>query len=161
MTTDTIREGEPIRAGGAVSFATKLRAVPALDPELVARLAEAGIADSATLLARGAQPEGRDAICNATGLDQVRLLQALYMMDLERVDGVSWTSAALLTAAGVTTVPDLAFRTPEDLAPQLQRANAERGLLKRLPAAKAVKGWIDHARGLPQALHFEGNAEVL
>lgn len=160
MTTDSSPEGEAIRTGNAVSFTTKLHTIPALDPELVAKLAQLGIADSATLLARGATPEGRAEICNTMSIDQVQLLKALYMMDLERVDGVSWTNAALLAAAGVTTVPDLAFRTVEDLVPQLQRANAELGLLKRLPSAKVVKGWIDHAKGLPQALSFEGTGEV-
>lgn len=160
MTTETIGEGEAIRAGGAVSFATKLRAIPGLNPELVAKLAAVGIADNGTLLARGATPEGRAEIGAAAGADQVQLLQALYLMDLERVDGISWNSGALLTAAGVTTVPDLAFRTAEDLLPQLQRANGELGLMKRLPTARAIKGWIDHARGLPQAIFFGGNAEV-
>lgn len=159
MTTEMAGAAKQGR-GGAVSFATKLRAVPGLSPELVAKLAEIGIADNTTLLARGARPEGRDEIAAATGLDQVQLLQALYLMDLERVDGVSWNSAALLAAAGVTTVPDLAFRVAEDLLPQLQRANGERGLVKRLPTAKALKGWIDHARGLPQAIFFGGNGEV-
>ncbi|NTU81020.1 MAG: DUF4332 domain-containing protein [Chloroflexales bacterium] len=160
MATDSIREGEAIKTDGAVSFATKLRSIAGLDPELVAKLAEAGITDNATLLARGAQPEGRDGISNSTGVDPVQLLKALYWMDLERVDGVSWTNANLLTAAGVTTVPDLAFRTAEDLLPQLQRANVELSLVKRLPTAKAVKGWIDHAKGLPQAIFFGGNSEV-
>jgi predicted flap endonuclease-1-like 5' DNA nuclease len=160
MTTEMTGEGKKGRAGGAVSFATKLRSIPGLAPELVAKLAEIGIADNTTLLARGARPEGRDEIAAATGLDQVQLLQALYLMDLERVDGVSWNSAALLAAAGVTTVPDLAFRVAEDLLPQLQRANGELGLVKRLPTAKAVTAWIDHARGLPQAIFFGGNGEV-
>jgi hypothetical protein len=160
MTTEMTGEGKKGRAGGAVSFATKLRSVPGLNPELVAKLAEIGIADNTTLLARGARPEGRDELAAATGIDQVQLLQALYLMDLERVDGVSWASAALLTGAGVTTVPDLAFRVAEDLLPQLQRANGELGLVKRLPTAKALKGWIDHARGLPQAIFFGGNGEV-
>lgn len=159
MSTETIGEGEAIRTGGAVSFAVKLRTIPGLNPELVARLAEIGITDNATLLARGATPEGRDELA-AAGIDQVQLLQALYLMDLERVDGVSWNSAVLLAGAGVTTVPDLAFRTAEDLLPQIQRANAELGLVKRLPAAKTIKGWIDHARGLPQAIFFGGNREV-
>lgn len=160
MTTETISEGEASRASGAVSFATKLRAIPGLNPELVAKLTEIGIADNGTLLARGGTPEGRDEIVAATGVDQVQLLQALYVVDLERIDGVSWNSAALLAGAGVTTVPDLAFRVAEDLLPQMQRANAEMSLVKRLPAAKAVKGWIDHARGLPQTIFFGGNSEV-
>jgi predicted flap endonuclease-1-like 5' DNA nuclease len=160
MTTDSIGEGEAIKTGGAVSFGTKLKAIAGLSPELVAKLAGIEITDNATLLARGAQPEGRDEICNATGIDQVDLLQALYLMDLERIDGVSWTNAALLTAAGVTTVPDLAFRNAADLLPQLQRANGELGLLKRLPTAKTVTGWIDHAKGLPQSIYFGGNGEV-
>jgi predicted flap endonuclease-1-like 5' DNA nuclease len=160
MTTDSIGEGEAIKTGGAVSFNTKLKGIAGLSPELVAKLAGIGITDNATLLARGAQPEGRDEICATASVDQVGLLKALYLMDLERVDGVSWTNAALLTAAGVTTVPDLAFRTAEDLVPQLQRANGELGLLKRLPTAKAVAGWIDHAKGLPQAIYFGGNSEV-
>lgn len=160
MTKDSLGEGEAIRKGGAVSFGTKLRAIAGLDPELVAKLAGIGITDNATLLERGGRPEGRDEICSAAGLDQVKLLQALYWMDLERVDGVSWANANLLTAAGVTTVPDLAFRTAEDLLPQLQRANGELGLLKRLPSARAVASWIDHARGLPQVIQFGGNGEV-
>lgn len=160
MTTETIGEGEAIRAGGAVSFATKLRSIPGLNPELVAKLATIGITDNGTLLSRGATPAGRDAIVAAAGVDQVQLLQALYLMDLERVDGVSWNSAALLAGAGVTTVPDLAFRVAEDLLPQLQRANAEQGLVKRLPTAKTIKGWVEHARGLPQVIFFGGNGEV-
>jgi Domain of unknown function (DUF4332) len=149
-----------IASPGAVSFATKLRAISALSPELVAKLATIGITDSATLLERGAMPEGRDAIAATTGLDAVQLLQALYIIDLERVDGIAWASAALLAAAGVTTVPDLAFRNADDLLPQLQRANAELGHVKRLPSAKAIKGWIDHARELPQVIFFGGNGEV-
>jgi hypothetical protein len=160
MTTDSIREGEAIKTDGAVSVATRLRSIANLDPELVAKLAGIGIADNGTLLARGASPEGRDEIVAATGLDPVKLLQALYWMDLERIDGVSWTNANLLTAAGVTTVPDLAFRVVEDLMPQIQRANVELGLLKRLPSAKAVTGWIEHAKSLPQVIYFGGNAEV-
>lgn len=159
MTTETITEGKKAR-GGAAGSATKLRTIPGLSSELVAKLAEIGIVDSATLLTRGARPEGRDEIVAATGVDHVQLLQALYLVDLERVDGLSWNSAALLTAAGVTTVPDLAFRVAEDLLPQLQRANAELGLVKRLPSVKALKTWIDHARGLPQAIFFGGNGEV-
>jgi predicted flap endonuclease-1-like 5' DNA nuclease len=160
MTNDTIRDGGAISADGAVSFATKLRSIAGLDPELVAKLATIGISDSTTLLARGARPEGRDEICASAGVDPVKLLRALYIVDLERIDGVSWTNATLLSTAGVTAVPDMAFRTAEDLVPQLQQANAELGLVKRLPSAKAVKGWIDHAKTLPPALHFGGNGEV-
>ena len=144
----------------AVSYATKLRSIPALSPALVSKLAEQGIVDSGTLLERGALPEDRDALAAAAEVDPIQLLRALYLIDLERVDGIAWSSAALLTAAGVTTVPDLAFRSAEDLLPQLQRANAELGLVKRLPTAKAIKGWIDHARGLPQVIFFGGNGEV-
>lgn len=160
MTTEPVNEGEARTTGGAVSFGAKLRSIPGLDPDLVTALGSIGIADNATLLARGAQPAGRDEICAATGLNATRLLTALYMMDLERVDGVSWTNARLLVAAGVTTVPDLAFRSAADLLPQIQRANEELSLVKRLPSSKAIQGWIDHARGLPQAIFFEGNAEV-
>ncbi|MFV9505820.1 MAG: DUF4332 domain-containing protein [Oscillochloridaceae bacterium umkhey_bin13] len=160
MTTEKIAEGEVIRAGGAVSFGTKLKSIASLNPELVKQLATIDILDNATLLQRGAYPEGRAELCASAGIDHLQLLQALYLMDLERIDGVSWVTGSLLTAAGVTTVPDLAFRVAEDLMPQLQRANAELGLVKRLPTAKALKGWIEHARGLPQAIFFEGNAEV-
>ncbi|MEI8167402.1 MAG: DUF4332 domain-containing protein [Chloroflexales bacterium] len=160
MTTDSIREGEASKTGEAVSVATKLRSITGIDPELVAKLAEVGITDNATLLARGAQPAERDALTAATGIDPVKLLSALYWMDLERIDGVAWTNANLLTAAGVTTVPDLAFRTAEALLPQLQRANSELSLVKRLPTAKALTGWIEHAKTLPQAIFFGGNSEV-
>jgi predicted flap endonuclease-1-like 5' DNA nuclease len=160
MTTEMTGQGETTRAGGAVSFNTKLRSIPGLNPELVAKLAEIGIVDSGALLARASQPDARDEFTNSTGIDTVQLLQTLYVVDLERVDGISWATANLLTAAGVTTVPDLAFRVPEDLLPQLQRANGELGLVKRLPTAKALKGWIDHARELPQVIYFRGNGEV-
>lgn len=160
MTTDAMPEGGTVKTEGAVSFMAKLRTIAALDAGLVTRLAEIEIVDNVGLLERGAMPEGRDQICAAAGVDPVQLLQALYLMDLERVDGVSWNSASLLAAAGVATVPDLAFRNAEDLLPQLQRANQELGLLKRLPAARSVKGWIEHARSLPQVIFFGGNAEV-
>lgn len=160
MTTDKIDGDAAPRKSDAVTVTTKLKAIATLDPAMVTKLATLEILDNATLLERGSQPEGRAAICAEAGIDQVHLLQTLYLMDLERVDGVSWMTGSLLTAAGVTTVPDLAFRVAEDLLPQLQRANAEVSLVKRLPTAKAVKGWIEHARGLPQAIFFEGNTEV-
>jgi hypothetical protein len=160
MATEISGEERAIRTGGAVSFAAKLRTIGVLSPELVNKLAEHGILDNGTLLERGALPEGRDALTAASGIDPVELLRALYLMDLERVDGIAWNSGALLTAAGVTTVPDLAFRSAEDLLPQMQRANAELNLVKRLPSLKAVKGWIEHARGLPQVIFFGGNGEV-
>lgn len=158
MTSESLHEGEAVTTSSTGS--TKLRSIPGLDPEIVEKLNSIGIVDNGTLLARGAQPEGRDAICAATGIDAVRLLSTLYLIDLERVEGVSWTSARLLVAAGVTTVPDLAFRSAEDLLPQIQRANEELGLMKRLPSRKIVQSWIDHARTLPQAIFFGGNSEV-
>jgi predicted flap endonuclease-1-like 5' DNA nuclease len=160
MSDKKISEGEAVKTDGAVSFMTKLGSIASLDPALVKKLNSLDIMTNVTLLERGAQPEGRDEIAASAGIDQVELLKALYLMDLERVNGVSWTNATLLTAAGVTTVPDLAFRNADDLLPQLKQANTELGLLKRSPTPKVVKGWIEHARELPQVLFFGGNAEV-
>ncbi|RRR75265.1 MAG: DUF4332 domain-containing protein [Candidatus Viridilinea halotolerans] len=157
MTTDATQDEEPIKLSGAT---TKLRLITTLDAALVDKLIALGINDNHALLQRGASHEGREALCAEAGIDHVHLLTALYILDLARVDGIAWNSAKLLNAAGVTTVPDLAFRSPEDLLPQLQQANQELSLLKRLPSARVVTTWIEHARSLPQVLTFGGNAEV-
>lgn len=142
--------------GGAVSFSTKITDISAMS-DIVEQLASIGVTTSNAFLERGATPEGRAALSSETGIDQVILLQRLYLTDLERVSGIAWETANLLVHAGVSTVPDLAYRNPEDLHPHIKATNDTHKILKRAPTLAQVRGWVEHARELQTVIIFAGS----
>jgi predicted flap endonuclease-1-like 5' DNA nuclease len=75
-------------------------------------------------------------------------------MDLARVRGVGPTYAALLKAAGVDTVPELAQRNAENLAAKLSDVNAAEGIADEAPLADAIASWVEQAKVLPRVITY-------
>lgn len=130
--------------------------VPAISVETIdettQQLRRIGVNSPSELLARGSSPEGRDALLVESGLPAGVLFERLSQADLQRIDGVDANSATLLVGAGVTSVPDLAYRSPNELHAQLNAVASD------VPAVDALSSWIAIAGGLPGVLEFAGDS---
>ncbi|MBN2335725.1 DUF4332 domain-containing protein [Candidatus Bathyarchaeota archaeon] len=66
--------------------------------------------------------------------------------DLENLSGIGEKYRELLRAAGVSSVAALAAEDPAALIGRLRAANEEHGIVKRLPRAGDVEGWVQRAK---------------
>lgn len=132
----------------------KIVEIEGIGPAYAAKLQAARIATTNDLLKTCADPKGRKALAQATGLDEARLLKWANMADLMRIKGVGKQYAELLEAAGVDTVKELKQRVAANLAAKMAEVNAARKLTRAVPAEKMVAGWIDQAKALPPALSY-------
>jgi len=133
---------------------TKLISIEGIGPVNAEKLQGAGVSSVEGLLKRGADPAGREELADATGISGKRILEWVNMADLFRIKGVSEEYAELLEAAGVDTVPELAQRNPENLHAKLGEVNAEKKLVRRLPALSQVRDWVGQAKDLPRAISY-------
>ena len=75
-------------------------------------------------------------------------------VDLFRIDGVGEEYADLLEESGVDTVPELAQRKPANLYEKMIEVNAEKKLVRRLPAETQVEDWVSQAKKLPRVVKY-------
>lgn len=118
------------------------------------KLAAAGVATREALLEKGATPQGRKELEEATGISHTLLLKWINRADLFRVKGIGEEYSDLLEAAGVDTVPELAQRKAENLYVALQSVNAEKRLVRRMPTLNQVGDWIEQAKKLPRVVTY-------
>lgn len=119
------------------------------------KLRAAGISSVQGLLKKGADPTGRKAIADTTGLDSKKILSWVNMADLFRVKGVGSEYAELLEKAGVDTVKELRTRNPENLFAKMKSVNsAGRPLVRSLPGLKNVESWVKHAQQLKPRITY-------
>lgn len=113
-------------------------------------LAGAGIYTTDQLLARGASSAGRMRLADETHLADAQIKEWVHLSDLLRLDGVSASLAVLLAAAGVMTVPKLAYQTSDALHAKLQAVNQEKSYLKKLPTVAELETLIHSAKRAPK-----------
>ncbi len=68
--------------------------------------------------------------------------------DLVRIVGLGTDYSAMLEAAGVHAVRDLAEKNATDLSVVLLEVNLLRNLVRAVPSEKRVAGWIKQAQPL-------------
>lgn len=129
---------------------TKLTDIEGIGPTFAEKLKTMGIGSIPALLARGATARGRADIVSASGIDAGRVLRFINHADLCRIRGVGGEYAELLEASGVDSVPELAMRNADNLAQRMSEVNEQKRLVRNLPSAKAVAGWIIQAKTLPR-----------
>jgi predicted flap endonuclease-1-like 5' DNA nuclease len=112
------------------------------------RLRKNRIRTTEALLKKGATRAGRRAIAKATGLTAKQILEWVNRADLMRIKGVGEEYSDLLEAAGVDTVKELRNRNPENLLARMTEINRSKRLVRRLPTAVMVEGWVEHAKQL-------------
>ncbi len=139
-------EEEQIEAVRMVS-ATRDMSIGAL-----AGLSAAGISTIDTLQEKAATAEGRAELAEAAGIDKAAARDIAYDLDLGRVRGVGRQSRALLQAAGITSVGELAEWDADELAGLLVTVNEEEHIVKNMPSVDTISYWIEQSRELPPYL---------
>jgi predicted flap endonuclease-1-like 5' DNA nuclease len=133
---------------------TKLADIEGIGSVYARKLRKAGIRSVAGLLEKGATPRDRKAIAAKSGIGPKLILEWVNHADLFRIKGVGSEYADLLEEAGVDTVVELSKRDPKVLYPKILKVNEAKELVRRLPAAKQVAGWVRQAKKLPRRISY-------
>jgi predicted flap endonuclease-1-like 5' DNA nuclease len=112
------------------------------------KLGDAGVGSVEDLLAKGATAAGRDDLAAQSGISSTLVLKWVNHADLFRIKGVGGEYAELLEAAGVDTVPELAQRSPANLAARMAEVNAAKSLVRQVPSEDQVTKWVAEAKTL-------------
>ena len=131
-----------------------ISSIEGIGPAMAEKLATAGVKKVESLLEVASTKAGRKGLAETTGISESRILRWTNMADLFRVKGIGEEYADLLEAAGVDTVPALARRNAENLTTKMAEINDVKNLTRRVPSAKQVASWIDHAKSLPRVLEY-------
>lgn len=132
----------------------KIEEIEGIGASYSAKLKEAGVADTDTLLERACAKTGRKTLAEATGLSEKLILKWVNMADLFRVKGIGSEYAELLECAGVDTVKELATRNAANLATKCAEVNEEKKLTRRVPTEAAMDDWVEQAKALdPKVTH--------
>lgn len=126
----------------------KIEAVEGIGSVFGAKLSDAGISTTNTLLKVAGSKKGRQGLAEKTGISETRILEWVNRADMMRVKGIGEEYSDLLEAAGVDTVKELRNRNPENLYNALAAKNAEKKLVRRVPSLSEVTGWIENAKTL-------------
>lgn len=124
-----------------------------VDAGLAGKLKDAGLDDSAKLLAAVAQPDERKALADRLGLDERALLELGNRADLARIKGIGAVYSDLLEFAGVDTVAELAGRNPDNLYAKIMEVASQHSV-KRPPQAADVADWVAQAKALGRGIFY-------
>ncbi|MEL7023858.1 MAG: DUF4332 domain-containing protein [Pseudomonadota bacterium] len=133
---------------------TKLTDVEGIGPTYAGKLTAGGVRSQEHLLELGATKAGRKKVAEASGCTEKQILEWVNRADLCRIKGVGSEYSDLLECAGVDTVPELAGRNAENLAVKMKELNDQKKLVRAVPSAKMVAGWVAQAKKLPRAVHY-------
>lgn len=139
---------------GAAALASDLSYVEGVGEVYAGKLKEVGVESPQDLLERGATPEGREELAEATGISEHLILKWVDAVDLYRIKGLGSQYAELLRAAGVSTVLELAQRKPENLYAKIIEVNEERRHVRRAPSQSQVEDWVGQAKELPRIVSY-------
>lgn len=132
----------------------KLIDIEGIGPVNANKLAKAGIRSLEMLLKKGATPAGRKEIAKMSGIGDKLILEWVNLADLFRIKGVGSEYSDLLEEAGVDTVVELAKRTGANLFKKMEQVNAEKKLVRKMPTAGQVDGWVQQAKKLPRVIKY-------
>ncbi|MGI6379619.1 MAG: DUF4332 domain-containing protein [Anaerolineae bacterium] len=133
---------------------TKLLEIEGIGEVYAGQLTEAGVRSLEDLLEKGSTPNGRKDLAEATGISGKLILEWVNLADLFRIKGIGEEYSDLLEEAGVDTVVELAQRNAENLFVKLQEVNAEKKLVRKLPALSQVTNWVAQAKELPRVIQY-------
>jgi predicted flap endonuclease-1-like 5' DNA nuclease len=118
------------------------------------RLKAIGLITCLDLLQAGATRKGREETAEKSGISPKLILEWVNHIDLYRIKGVGSEYADLLEAAGVDTVMELAQRNPGNLLAAMDRVNADKNLVRKMPTSNQVGDWVSQAKTLPRVIRY-------
>lgn len=131
---------------------TDITVIEGIGPAIAEKLEAADIKTCEALLEKGASAKGRKEIVEKSGVSSKLILKFVNHADLCRIKGVGGEYSELLEAAGVDTVPELAQRNADNLAAKMAEVNEAKKLVRSVPSAKMVTGWVEQAKTLPRVI---------
>lgn len=129
-----------------------IRALADVTANAAARLQELGVTTTEQLLDAAGDPEARRALAAQVGASAEQVLAWVNEADLMRIPDVAQGYPALLEAAGVETLRDLASRDADLLSARIAEVNTELRLTERVPTAGQVSAWIAQAKSMVPAV---------
>jgi uncharacterized membrane protein len=153
-TTLEVAQDLPELAPEDAAAVAKIVTATNLSSEDAAKLHAAGVDKASALLGLAATPQGRKELGEITGLSNATILAGVKKMDLMRIKGVGIKHGALLLAAGVDTVPELAQRNPKHLHAALAAVNADTHIVNDMPLEAEVADWVARAKEAPRIITY-------
>jgi predicted flap endonuclease-1-like 5' DNA nuclease len=132
----------------------KIDEIEGIGPAYREKLSAAKIENTDDLLKQCADPAGRKAVAEKTGVSEKMLLDWTNKADLMRISGVGPQFSELLEAAGVDTVKELRNRNAENLSTKMEEVNAVKNLANSSPAASTVTKWVEAAKKLDPIIKY-------
>jgi predicted flap endonuclease-1-like 5' DNA nuclease len=133
---------------------TTLSSIEGIGNVQLKRLRKAGVKSLNSLLQHARTRKGRQDIAMKVNASEQQVLKWVGRADKLRVSGVGPEYSALLEAAGVDTVPELARRNPDNLHSKILEVNESENIVHNPPAKKQVEKWISNAKLLPRAVEY-------
>ena len=125
-----------------------IKQIDGLAEEEIKALKALGLGTTDRLLEAARTPRGRRVLAEKTRIDPKRLLDGANACDHMRIKGMGKGYVGLLRRVGVSTVRELKYRNPANLAKAMAEANKEQKLVRFLPSEKLVVRWVEHAKKL-------------
>ena len=126
-----------------------------LDEDEIESLKALGLRTTERLLEAAKSPKGRRLLAEKTSIDAKRLLDCANACDHMRIKGMGKGYVGLLREVGVSTVRELKYRNPGNLAKAMAEANKRKKLVRFLPPEKLVVRWVEHAKKLPLKITYD------
>lgn len=131
--------------GATGADSTPITEVAGVDARTAAMLRRVGVSTVSDMWAQAGDRTGRSDLSGSTGISVDRLAEWAKQADLMRVKSIGPGYAALLEAAGVTSLRQLRRRRAESLRAQLEEANRSAKIVDTVPGASVIAGWIEKA----------------
>jgi predicted flap endonuclease-1-like 5' DNA nuclease len=133
---------------------TKVSDIEGIGSANAQKLSDIGISTTEALLKQGASKKGRKEIADKSSISEKLILKWVNRADLARIKGIGEEYADLLEVAGVDTVPELAQRNAENLYNKMVEVNAEKKMVRQVPAKSKVEDWVKQAKGLDRVVTY-------
>src|SRR5690606_36826324 len=117
--------------------------IEGIGPAYQEKLASAGSTRTGAFLENAASKKGREALAQATCIDEKRILSWANLADLMRIKGVGRQFSDLLHAAGVDTVKELRNRNATNLAAAVAAAHEKSNLARAIPSEGQLAAMIE------------------
>ena len=129
--------------------------IDGLSEDEIRALRALGLRTTERLLEAARTPKGRRLLAEKTSIDEKRLLDCANACDHMRIKGMGKGYVGLLREVGVSTVRELKYRNPANLARAMAETIKRKKLVRFLPPEKLVVRWVEHAKKLPLKITYK------
>lgn len=131
--------------GAANTASQPVTDIVGVDARIGAKLRRAGITTVGDMWSHAGDRTGRSDLAGITGIPADRLADYAKKADLMRVKSIGPRYAALLEAAGVTSLKQLRRRSAESLHETLAEVNRSKKIVDTTPTVNEIATWIERA----------------